>query len=204
MGFSPNEPQLSLCFLLWVFLLSSLLRLLVFGHASLVCMYRGCVSVLIRYYTYLPEIVLLPSAAVFASCQADDDWMCLCERLHHVAGWFCPRLLPVVSVKRINIDFWLKPLWHYINLFLYVCACLCNWGFQSVSSETACSVCLLLSLCASWRQFIVAHVARQVKLFSNKFIIVVECLVTGALLSVLITKICRMSAGQTVSRRLCF
>lgn len=53
-----------------------------------------------HYYTYLLEIVLLPSAAVFTFCQAEDDWMCICVCLDQAYNWFWCIIVTLVFSKK--------------------------------------------------------------------------------------------------------
>lgn len=186
-----------------------------FGHASLKCLFRGCVSALVHTTTHIcwrSCYCLLPLPLPSVTLM-----MCLCVCLHQGYNWFLSIIAALCFSKNVSVWTMIKAFmkWFQPNVSSLFCVCVrvCVWGGGGgvggclgvyLVNVTACFMCVFLSFCVDWRHFIVAHVAGLVKLFSRKFIIIVVCLVTGAWLSVLITKICSMSAGQTMSQWLCF
>lgn len=95
-----------------------------------------------HYYTYLLEIVLLPSAAVFTFCQAEDDWMCICVCLDQAYNWFWCIIVTLVFSKKWLVMTFSKSLHKIISA-----KCVCRVGVYLVNVTDS---CVFLPLYVNW------------------------------------------------------
>lgn len=112
-----------------------------------VCVSWACASAHPHYYTYLLEIVLLPSSAVFTFCRADDYSVCV-----YASGL----QLFFVSVYSQNLIFWLVIKWYHQCKWSMLCV-LCRSLLQHKSLFLRCVsalFCVLMSLNCSATDFL--------------------------------------------------